>query len=98
MLPPPMKLIFSFFMFFALIFAYIFFSWFDHAGTGLSFVASEIESGFSGELAEYVDAFAAGINAYIDEAKKGLDEGGIPIDIVIFQIVSRVVAGPLLIR
>ncbi len=44
----------------------------ENRGAGLAFVSAQIEQALEGELAEYVDAFAAGINAYIGEVAKGL--------------------------
>jgi penicillin amidase len=44
----------------------------ENRGKGSRYIAELILEGIDGELAEYVDAFAAGINAYIDEVRKGL--------------------------
>lgn len=44
----------------------------ESRGIGMTYIASKIEAAFEGELAEYVDSFAAGINAYIGEVEKGL--------------------------
>lgn len=42
----------------------------ESRGTGMSFVAEQIAASFSPELEAYADAFAAGINAYIEEVKE----------------------------
>lgn len=44
----------------------------ESRGTGMTYVASQIEMGIEGELAEYVDAFTEGVNAYIEIVQSGL--------------------------
>ncbi|RLB58666.1 MAG: hypothetical protein DRI90_16445, partial [Deltaproteobacteria bacterium] len=52
-------------------------------GIGMTYVAQQVAAGFSPELGEYVDAFAAGINEYVRRAKA--DEVSPPSELFLAQ-------------
>jgi acyl-homoserine lactone acylase PvdQ len=47
----------------------------ESRGTGMAYITDQIEKGFTPELAAYADAFASGINAYVDLVKADKMQG-----------------------